>query len=113
MLRPNKGFFFFASDIEFNRRLQFFKPTISSAQRGLDSPLHGQSGLQGTVRDELARWVDMREANGEQVRSIDVNGLPRLALSVPSAHAFLLTSGKLTVYAFPWPREKSDVQIRE
>ena len=62
--------------------------------------------VHGTVRDELARWVAMRQANREQVRSVDVNGLPRLAMIVPAAHAFLLTAGKLTVYAFPWPRDR-------
>ena len=62
-----RGVYFYASDIDLPEWYMFFKPTISSAQRGLDSPLHGQSGLHGTVRDELARWVAMRQANGEQV----------------------------------------------
>ena len=101
-----RGLQFVASDIDQRANFMFFKPTISSARRGLDSPLHGQSGLHGTVRDELARWVAMRQANREQVRSVDVNGLPRLAMIVPAAHALLLTAGKLTVYAFPWPRDR-------
>ena len=100
-----RGLNLYTTDVNRPGRNMFFKPTLYSAQRGLDSLLHGQSGLHGTVRDELRRWMD-RHNDGEPFATLDANGLPRLAMIVTAAHAFLLTSGQLTVYAFPWPRNR-------
>ena len=95
-------FHMYASDINMNANFMFVKPTLESAHRGLASPLHAQSGSNGTVHDELQRWLH-RHNNGVPLATLDSNSLPRLAMIVTAAHAFLLTSGKLSAYAFPWP----------